>query len=103
MATATHEAASGVRRAFVNGRILTMTNRPVRPEVVVVEGDRLVAVGERAVLERFPDAAVEDLGGAILCPGFIDAHHHLSIAALHPRWADVSAVTTADELARVLR
>ena len=74
----------------------------VRPEVVVTDGDRIVAVGERALLARFPDAVLEDLAGRILCPGFIDAHHHLSIAALHPRWADASAVTTADELAAVL-
>jgi len=72
------------------------------PQVVVIEGDRIVAVGERALLARFGDVAVEDLGGRILCPGFIDAHHHLSIAALHPRWADVSSVKNTDELALVL-
>ncbi len=73
-----------------------------RPEVVVIEGDRIVAVGERALLTRYPEAVIEDLQGRFLCPGFIDAHHHLSIAALHPEWADVSAVTTAEELAEAL-
>ena len=90
------------RRAFLNGRILTMTTG-ASPEVVVVDGGRIAAVGDRVLLEQFPDAAIEDLGGRILCPGFIDAHHHLSIAALHPRWADVASAGDAAELAAQLR
>lgn len=73
-----------------------------RPEVVVIRGDRIVAVGGRSVLAEFPDAELEDLDGRMLAPGFIDAHHHLSIEALHPRWADVSTVETSDELAIAL-
>jgi hypothetical protein len=102
MVTPSATAGAQARRAFLNGRILTMAPGAVQPEALVTEGDRIAAVGERAVLDRFPDAVVEDLAGRILCPGFIDAHHHLSIAALHPRWADVSGVTTSDELASVL-
>ena len=36
-------------------------------------------------------------------PGFIDAHNHLSIAALHPLWADLSGVASSDELQQALR
>lgn len=89
--------------AFVNGRVLTMASGGPPAEVVVVEGDRVAAVGERDLLRRYPDAVVEDLAGRTLCPGFIDAHHHLSIAALQPRWADLSAVTNGEELATALR
>jgi predicted amidohydrolase YtcJ len=89
-------------RAFTNGRFLTMAPGRPKPEVVVIEGDRIAAVGESAVLGRYPGALVEDLAGRILCPGFIDAHHHLSIAALHPQWADASAVSSVEELADVL-
>ncbi len=71
-------------------------------EVVVVDGERIAAVGERGLLHAFPNVAVEDLGGRTLCPGFIDAHHHLSIAALHPRWADLSAATTREQLCGAL-
>lgn len=35
-------------------------------------------------------------------PGFIDAHDHLSIAALHPLWADLSQVRNLDELRAAL-
>jgi len=85
-------------RAFANGRILTMTPAPAPPEVIVVDGGRVAAVGDRGLLRSFPDAVVEDLAGRVLCPGFIDAHHHLSIAALHPMWADLSSVATPDAL-----
>ncbi len=88
---------------FTGGPIVTMD--PARPnaEVVVVEGDQIVAVGSRDLANRYPGAAIEQLGGRTLLPGFIDAHTHLSIAALHPRWADLSAVRDVDALHRALR
>ena len=91
------------RRAFTGGRILTMDGSFPRTEVVVVENGRIAAVGERALLGAYPDAAVEDLGGRTLLPGFIDAHNHLCIAALHPIWADLSTVADKDALQRALR
>lgn len=88
--------------AFVGGRIVTMD--PWRPaaEVVVIERDRIAAVGDRELLRRYPTARVADLGGRSLLPGFIDAHNHLSIAALHPLWADLSGVRSMEELGRAL-
>ena len=50
----------------------------------MIEGGRIAAVGRRAVLNAYPEATIEPLGGRTLVPGFIDAHNHLSIAALHP-------------------
>ena len=79
---------SGVR-AFHSGTILPMTPGPA-PDVVVVEGDRIVGVGGRGLLDTHPDAAQVDLAGRTLLPGFIDAHNHLSVAAVHPRCADLS-------------
>ena len=90
-------------RAFVGGRILTMDPWRPAPEVVVVERGRITAVGERALLDAHPGIAREDLGGRTLLPGFIDAHNHLSIAALYPVWADLSAAHTAGDLGRALR
>ena len=88
--------------AFVGGPIHTMDAGP-QAEVVVTDGHRIVAVGERALLAAYPDATVRDLGGRTLAPGFIDAHNHLSIAALHPRWRDVSAVADRDTLVDAIR
>ena len=46
--------------------------------VVVVEGDRIVAVGRQAdVASRIPAGAqIIDLGGATILPGLIDNHTH---------------------------
>lgn len=88
--------------ALVNGRFATMDPKRTRAEAVVVEGDRIVAVGDRGLADHH-DGPVRDLGGRLVLPGFIDAHNHLSIAALHPRWADLSGVTSEEEVVAALR
>jgi predicted amidohydrolase YtcJ len=88
---------------FTGGPVLTMagpTRDPV--EVVVVDAGRIAAVGPRGLVAAHPTAAVVDLQGRTLVPGFIDAHAHLSIAALHPRWADLSAVRDVEGLQAAL-
>jgi imidazolonepropionase-like amidohydrolase len=47
------------------------------PGVVVVQGDRIVAVGARAPVPA--GAEVIDLGDATLLPGLMDAHTHLTM------------------------
>jgi imidazolonepropionase-like amidohydrolase len=52
--------------------------RPIRNGCVVVEGDRIVAVGPRSSLaKRALDGSTIDLGDASLLPGFINLHVHL--------------------------
>ncbi|WP_202908965.1 metal-dependent hydrolase family protein [Cognatilysobacter segetis] len=52
------------------------SGRMVEPGTVVVQGERIVAVGANA---RVPDGArMIDLGDATLLPGFIDAHTHIA-------------------------
>ena len=53
------------------------SNALVQNGVVVVEGDKIVDVGSNLTI---PSAAhVIDLGDATLCPGFMDAHTHLTL------------------------
>jgi len=73
------------------------------PDVVVVDSGRIVAAGESSLSNAYRDAAIVDLDGLTLAPGFIDAHNHLSIAALHPRWRDVHGVTSLDEMLEEIR
>jgi imidazolonepropionase-like amidohydrolase len=49
---------------------------PVAPAMVLVEGDRITAVGAR--LDVPAGARVVDLGDATLLPGLIDLHTHLT-------------------------
>ena len=59
------------------------TGRIVTPGEVLVEGDRIGAVGSS--VEHPPGAQVIDLGDTTLMPGLIDAHVHLF---LHPGTAE---------------
>ena len=87
---------------FSGGPILTMETATSTAEVVVTEGEQIVAVGAAALARRYPDAHRVELGGRTLVPGFIDAHSHLCIAALHPRWADLADVRDPDGLRAAL-
>jgi predicted amidohydrolase YtcJ len=89
---------------FSGGPIITMDAGSARAGAgaVVIEDERIVAVGPVSIADRFPDAQMVDLGGRTLVPGFIDAHSHLCIAALHPRWADLSGVRDVDGLRQEL-
>lgn len=88
---------------FTNGRILTMDHGAAPAGAVVVRGERIAAVGGTELQHEFPDAEVVDLGDRTLVPGFIDAHNHLCLAALHPRFADLSQVGSLAEMGEALR
>ena len=68
--------------AFVGGRVVTMrdamggTEEVIEDGVVVVTGNRIVAVGERGSVEVPAGAHVADVSGKTIVPGFIDAHAH---------------------------
>jgi hypothetical protein len=88
---------------FSGGPILTMDGAHSDPDLVVIEDDRIVAVGDTGLAPRYPDALIVNLEGRTLAPGFIDAHNHLCIAALHPRWADLGDARTPDVLRAALK
>lgn len=50
---------------------------PITNAMIVVRGDRIVAVGPAANTAAPVNARVIDLGDATLMPGFIDAHTHI--------------------------
>ena len=63
--------------------VLPVTSEPIEGGAVVVEGTRIAGVGARALMvERFPSAQVEDLGEAVITPGFVNCHSHLELTAM---------------------
>ena len=63
-----------------NGQIFTMNpdRKIYSPGAVAITGSRIVAVGPDAELrERFDATKTIDAAGAIVHPGFIDAHNHI--------------------------
>lgn len=61
----------------------------VSPGLVVIQGDRIAAVGDGANATLVAGAQVIDLGDRTLMPGMIDAHVHLF---LHPGAEDLQTV-----------
>ncbi|MGZ3459889.1 MAG: amidohydrolase family protein, partial [Archangium sp.] len=67
--------------AFVGGRVITMKGDEVIEDgVVVVKGNRIVAVGPRKTVAVPAGAKVMDVRGKTLMPGIVDVHWHGAMA-----------------------
>ncbi|MCU0267971.1 MAG: amidohydrolase [Acidimicrobiales bacterium] len=82
--------------AFVGGTVLTMDERRPAASVLVVRDGRIAAVGDVGLERDHPDAELVEVDGRLVVPGFVDAHQHLSLTALHPRWADLRDAVDLD-------
>jgi imidazolonepropionase-like amidohydrolase len=68
------------RVAIKAGRIIDGTGRPaIERGIVLIEGERITAVGGQAEVPVPKDAEVVDCATHTLLPGFVDAHSHASI------------------------
>ncbi|WP_165494894.1 amidohydrolase [Actinomadura roseirufa] len=85
-------ADSGDDRTRVFHAAHVLADGGARPTAFAVAHDVVVAVGDSAELRsRFPDGDHVDLGGALVTPGFNDAHCHPSVTAENRLRLDVSA------------
>ena len=58
--------------------VLPISSPPIEGGAVVVDGDKILAVDESAVLApQYPNASVGDFGVAAILPGFVNCHSHL--------------------------
>jgi hypothetical protein len=92
-----------VRTRFTGGRIHTLDARSRVVEALVVDGERIVFVGDAvAAAALAPEARVVELGGRTVVPGFVDAHNHLSFTGAELGQLDVRSpgVTSIAELVR---
>lgn len=64
---------------YLHGQLATMDAAHPRAQALAVKGDRIVAVGSDAAIERLagPGTRRVDLRGHFLMPGFNDAHTHV--------------------------
>ena len=62
--------------------VLPMDQPPIDDGAVVVEGDKIVAVGKTADIRAAHAGEVRDLGERVLAPGLINAHCHLDYTRL---------------------
>jgi len=66
-------------RILVNGRIVCVDPQFQIVEAVAIRGDRILATGPTGEIRALAGSGtiIEDLGGAVVLPGLIDAHNHL--------------------------
>ena len=90
--------APPLRQAFVEGRILTMDEQNRIAEAVLIEGERIAAVGStEEILEQVDaDTIVTRLQGKTMLPGFIEAHGHFPGSGLSAVAADVNSPPIGD-------
>src|ERR671935_2778439 len=75
-----------------NGKIVTVDDRFTIAEALAIKGERIIAVGSNAKIEKHkgPLTRVLDLGRRTVIPGLIDNHAHYTRAAsctTSTRWA----------------
>jgi imidazolonepropionase-like amidohydrolase len=94
-----------------HGRLIDGTGSPAKPCDILVEGDRVVAIGSRAKLlsKSRKDLCRFDAGGMTVMPGLIDGHVHSTFddAAGHDelfyhRRPGMAAITAARNVRRIL-
>lgn len=89
-------------KILYNARIHTMDPDCPIAAVIVIDHQRVVAVGGPELLDAGPTAAGrEDMGGRVILPGLTDAHLHLEKYALGLKKLDVETTSKDECLRRV--
>ncbi len=84
--------------ALTDGLLIDGTGAaPVPDATVLIEGDRIAAVGTSASVAVPAGARTIDLAGATILPGFINAHVHQGFSEANLRaWAEAGVTTVRD-------
>lgn len=96
-------AQSSAVTVLKGGTILTVDAEFSEAEAIAVQGDRIIAVGSEAevMAAAGEGAAVVDLAGKTVLPGFIDAHAHAvsaSVVDLIMDYVGMARFASADEV-----
>jgi len=86
-------AANGEPTAFVGATIMPVADVPIENGVLVIEDGRIVAVGASGDIRVPRDAAVIDVAGRVIVPGFVDSHSHIGEPAGGDRSAPIQPET----------
>lgn len=76
-----------MKQIFYNGQIVTMEQEGQTVSAMLVDGDKIAALGSDAEIfaQKTDDSICTDLGGKTVLPGFVDAHGHfqMNVMARH--------------------
>jgi predicted amidohydrolase YtcJ len=89
---------------LLNGRVETVDADLPEAESIAVRGDRILAVGTTAEMERFraPATRVIDLGGRLVLPGFIESHGHFMGIGRARLALDLTEARSYEEIVRLV-
>ena len=89
----------------MGGTLIDGTGRPsIRDSVVIIEGDRILAAGERSQVEIPEGVVVFDVKGKTVIPGLIDAHLHFFLMGMMLlRTVDLSQTKSIQDAQKKLR
>ncbi len=87
--------------ALVNGTLIDGTGvEPIPNAIILIAGDRILAVGSQKTLAVPAGVRTLDVSGATLLPGFINAHIHRGFDKANLQaWAQAGVTTVRDESA----
>ena len=90
-----------MKKLIVNGKILTMDVSYPKADAVLIEDDRILAVGKSSDLKQmcpYCGAEVFDAKGAVIVPGFIDAHNHYTLMGVQSFELDLSGLNCRNRI-----
>lgn len=73
--------------AIINGKIVPVTSEPIERGTVLIEGEKIKAVGSGITVPE--GAEIVDAEGKWVLPGLIDAHTHISLYGEPSIWANL--------------
>lgn len=92
-----------MKTLFYNGKILTLAD-PLYAETVLVEDERIIAVGSEAEMRALAgECKTVDLGGGTMLPGFIDPHSHITSFSATYSQASAREVNNYEELKEIVQ
>ena len=85
---------------LIHGTIVTVDSQRPRAEAIAIRGDRIVAVGTDAEIQRFVGASTQtiDLRGRLAIPGFIEGHGHYTGLGESKLILDLTKARTWDDI-----
>ena len=90
---------------LTNGRIVTVDSTRPDAQAVAIAGDRIIAVGSSAEIQRHVTRAtrVIDLRGQLAVPGFIEGHGHWMGLGQSKLQLDLTTAKTWDDIVALVR
>jgi len=91
-------------KALINADVITMEPELPSAGAVLIEGDRIAAVGSTQEIRRRvpPGGRLIDLAGSVVVPGFIDTHTHFTMTGVNLLAIDCRGVPSIAEVIELI-